>query len=104
MGNQRWAGPVWELGAGPVTLGWQQIRGNDPNKPTPKTSFEPLKKERFTKNGCFVTFWFRGCGKEGNGYSWLSSERNPKGKELAAKSSTHHMSVTPHRRKQTLKG
>lgn len=36
-------------GAGPVSLGWQQIRGNDPNKPTLKTSFEPLKKERFTK-------------------------------------------------------
>lgn len=45
----------WEIngGAGPVTLGWQQIRGNDPNKPTLKTSFEPLKKERFTKKMMF---------------------------------------------------
>ena len=45
----------WEIngGAGPVTLGWQQIRGNDSNRPTPKTSFEPLKKERFTKKWMF---------------------------------------------------
>ena len=69
-----------------------------------KLVLNPSKKKGSQKKWCFVTFWFRGCGKEGNGYSWLSSERNPKGKELAAKSSTHHMSVTPHRRKQTLKG
>ena len=72
MGNQRWAGPVWELGAGPVTLGWQQIRGNDPNKPTPKTSFEPLKKERFTKKWMFrlqrgdvFNFGSGGAGRRG---------------------------------------